>query len=168
MSLGRIRWSAALVALLATGASLGASAAEKDIVETAKAAGNFETLLTAASKAGLVDTLKGDGPFTVFAPTDEAFAKVPKDTLDALLRDEAKLKEVLLYHVVKGKVMAADAARLDSAKTAGGRSIRITSRDGKVMINQAGVTKADIPARNGVIHVIDAVLLPPERGAAPK
>jgi hypothetical protein len=105
--------------------------ADKDIVETAKAAGSFNTLLTAATEAGLVDTLKGDGPFTVFAPTDEAFAKVPADKLNALLRDKAKLKEVLLYHVVQGKVMAADAVKLDSAKTVQGQPLTIKSQGGR-------------------------------------
>ena len=130
----------------------------QDIVETAKAAGSFNTLLTAATEAGLVDTLKGDGPFTVFAPTDEAFAKVPEETLNALLRDKAKLKEVLLYHVVQGKVMAADAVKLDSAKTVQGQPIMIKAQGGKVMINNAQVTPADIKASNGVIHVINSVL----------
>ena len=137
--------------------------ADKDIVETAKAAGSFNTLLTAATEAGLVDTLKGDGPFTVFAPTDEAFAKVPEEMLNALLRDKAKLKEVLLYHVVQGKVMAADAVKLDSAKTVQGQPIMIKAQGGKVMINNAQVTPADIKASNGVIHVINSVLLQPAR-----
>lgn len=162
MSLGKLRL-AAVIAMLAGSIGGRATAADKDIVDTAKAAGQFSTLLTAATKAGLVETLKGDGPFTVFAPTDEAFAKVPKDTLDALLKDKAKLKEVLLYHVVKGKVMAADAAKLDSAKTAQGQPIMIKAKGGGVTINGAKVIKADIEASNGVIHVIDAVLLPPVR-----
>jgi uncharacterized surface protein with fasciclin (FAS1) repeats len=161
MSLGNFRWAAALVVVLVSGPGVRAAQADKDIVETAQAAGSFNTLLTAATKAGLVDTLKGDGPFTVFAPTDEAFAKVPKETLNALLQDKAKLKEVLLYHVVQGKVMAADAVKLDSAKTVQGQPFTIEARGGKVMINNAQVTKADIEASNGVIHVIDTVLLPP-------
>jgi uncharacterized surface protein with fasciclin (FAS1) repeats len=163
MSLRKFRWAAALVVVLTTVPDIRATAAEKDIVETAKAAGSFETLLTAATKAGLVDTLKGEGPFTVFAPTDEAFARVPKAALDALLQDKAKLREVLLYHVVKGKVMAADAAKLSSAPTAQGQSITIKGNGGKVMINNAQVIKADVDTSNGVIHAIDAVLLPPER-----
>jgi uncharacterized surface protein with fasciclin (FAS1) repeats len=164
MSLGNIRWAAAaLVVVLASGPDVRAEEADKDIVETAKAAGSFNTLLTAATEAGLVDTLKGDGPFTVFAPTDEAFAKVPEETLNALLRDRAKLKEVLLYHVVQGKVMAADAVKLDSAKTVQGQPIMIKAQGGKVMINNAQVTPADIKASNGVIHVINSVLLPPAR-----
>ena len=162
MSLGNIRWAAAaLVVVLASGPDV--RAADNDIVETAKAAGSFNTLLTAATEAGLLDTLKGDGPFTVFAPTDEAFAKVPEETLNALLRDKAKLKEVLLYHVVQGKVMAADAVKLDSAKTVQGQPIMIKAQGGKVMINNAQVTPADIKASNGVIHVINSVLLPPAR-----
>jgi uncharacterized surface protein with fasciclin (FAS1) repeats len=162
MSLGNIRWAAAaLVVVLASGPDV--RAADNDIVETAKAAGSFNTLLTAATEAGLVDTLKGDGPFTVFAPTDEAFAKVPEEMLNALLRDKAKLKEVLLYHVVQGKVMAADAVKLDSAKTVQGQPIMIKAQGGKVMINNAQVTPADIKASNGVIHVINSVLLPPAR-----
>lgn len=162
MSLSNLRWTAAvLVVVLVSGTGVGAAQANKDIVETAQAAGTFKTLLTAATKAGLVDTLKGDGPFTVFAPTDEAFAKVPKETLNALLQDKAKLKEVLLYHVVPGKVMAATAVTLDSAKTVQGQSFTIKVRGGKVMINNAKVVKTDVEASNGVIHVIDTVLLPP-------
>jgi len=164
MRLNNIRWAAAaLVVVLAGGAGVRAAGADKDIVETAQAAGSFNTLLTAATEAGLVETLKGDGPFTVFAPTDEAFAKVPEETLNALLRDKAKLKEVLLYHVVQGQVMAADAVKLDSAKTVQGQPFTIRARGGKVMINNAQVTQADIKASNGVIHVIDSVLLPPAR-----
>lgn len=164
MSLGNIRWAAAaLVVVLASGPDVRAAEADKDIVEMAKAAGSFNTLLTAATEAGLVDTLKGDGPFTVFAPTDEAFAKVPEEMLNALLRDKAKLKEVLLYHVVQGKVMAADTVKLDSANTVQGQPIMIKAQGGKVMINNAQVTPADIKASNGVIHVINSVLLPPAR-----
>jgi transforming growth factor-beta-induced protein len=137
---------------------------KKDIVDTAIAAGSFTTLVKAVQAAGLVDTLKGAGPFTVFAPTDDAFAKLPAGTLDALLKDPAKLKDILLYHVVSGKVMAADAVKMDgkTAETAlKGKSIKITVKDGKVMLNDsAAVAKADIEASNGVIHVIDAVLLP--------
>jgi uncharacterized surface protein with fasciclin (FAS1) repeats len=163
MSLRKFRWAAAMVVVLTAVPGIRATAAEKDIVDTAKAAGSFDTLLTAATKAGLVETLKSEGPFTVFAPTDEAFAKVPKAALDALLQDKARLKEVLLYHVVKGKVMASDAAKLSSAPTAQGQSIAIKGIDGKMMINNARVIKADIDTSNGVIHVIDAVLLPPVR-----
>jgi uncharacterized surface protein with fasciclin (FAS1) repeats len=164
MSPGKIRWAVvALVLVLAGGPGPRAAEPEKDLVATAKAAGKFKTLLTAATEAGLVDTLKGGGPFTLFAPTDEAFAKIPEQSLNALLQDKAKLKEVLLYHVIKGDVMAADAVKLGSTKTALGQSILIRASGGKVMINDAQVTQADIKASNGVIHVIDTVLLPPAR-----
>ena len=132
----------------------------KDIVDTAVADGHFKTLAKALTAAGLVDTLKGKGPFTVFAPTDEAFAKLPKGALDALLKDKKKLTAVLTYHVVAGKVLAADAAKLTSAKTVNGASLTITAKSGAVMIDSAKVTQADIMASNGVIHVIDSVLMP--------
>ena len=135
-------------------------AAKADIVDTAVAAGSFKTLAKALTEAGLVDTLKGKGPFTVFAPTDEAFAKLPKGTLDALLKDKKKLTAILTYHVVSGQVKAADAAKLTSAKTVNGQSIKISAKDGTVMINDAKVTQADIETSNGVIHVIDKVILP--------
>jgi uncharacterized surface protein with fasciclin (FAS1) repeats len=134
--------------------------APKDIVETAVAAGTFKTLTKALTEAGLVDTLKGKGPFTVFAPTDEAFAKLPTGTVEALLKDKQKLVAVLTYHVVAGKVTAADAAKLTSAKTVNGQSLSIKATKGSVRIDGATVTKADIAASNGVIHVIDTVLLP--------
>ena len=133
-----------------------------DIVDTAMAAGQFKTLAAALQAAGLVDTLKGAGPFTVFAPTDEAFAKLPAGTLDALLKDIPKLKGILLYHVVAGKVMAADVVKLKSAKTVNGQSVRIMAKGGKVMVDNANVVKTDIVCSNGVIHVIDAVILPQE------
>lgn len=136
--------------------------AGKDIVQTAVSAGNFKTLVTAVKAAGLVETLKGEGPFTVFAPTDEAFAKVPPEKLEALLKDNRALTAVLTYHVVPGKVMAADVVKLNTAKTVQGKSIDIVTRDGRVTINGANVLKTDIACRNGVIHVIDAVILPPE------
>ena len=139
----------------------------KDIVDTAVANGSFTTLVAAAQAAGLVDTLKGAGPFTVFAPTDEAFKKLPAGTVEALLKDPAALKDILLYHVVAGKVMAADAAKLDSADTVLGKPIAIKVVDGKVMINDATVAAADVAASNGVIHVIDTVLLPPAEEAMP-
>jgi uncharacterized surface protein with fasciclin (FAS1) repeats len=134
----------------------------KDIVDTAVAAGNFKTLVTAVKAAGLVDTLKGEGPFTVFAPTDEAFAKIPEDKLQTLLKDKKALTAVLTYHVVSGKVMAADVVKLDSAKTVQGQSLGIVTKDGKVTINGVNAVKTDIVCKNGVIHVIDAVLMPPE------
>lgn len=133
--------------------------AEKDIVETAAAAGSFNTLVTAIEAAGLVETLKGEGPFTVFAPTDEAFAKIPSDQLDALLQDKEKLTKVLTYHVVPGKVTAADVAQMDSAETVEGQAIQISTADG-VMVNDAQVVKTDIMTSNGIIHVIDGVLMP--------
>ncbi|CAN5163654.1 fasciclin domain-containing protein [soil metagenome] len=136
--------------------------AKKDIVDTAVAAGKFKTLVTAVQAAELVDTLKGEGPFTVFAPTDEAFAKVPKETLEALLKDKKALAGVLTYHVVPGKVMAADVVKLESAKTVQGKPIAIVVKEGKVTINGVNVIKTDIVCKNGVINVIDAVLLPPE------
>jgi uncharacterized surface protein with fasciclin (FAS1) repeats len=132
-----------------------------DIVDTA-VAGKFKTLVAALKAAGLVDTLKGPGPFTVFAPTDEAFAKLPAGTLETLLKPEnkAKLQSILTYHVVPGKVMSQDVVQLDSAKTVEGHSIAIKSVNGSVMVNNARVIRADIEASNGVIHVIDAVILP--------
>lgn len=132
----------------------------KDIVDTAVAAGDFKTLAKALTEAGLVDTLKGKGPFTVFAPTDEAFAKLPKGTLDALLKDKKKLTAVLTYHVVAGKVMAADAAKLTTAKTVNGQNLTVKASKDGVKIDGASVVKTDIVASNGVIHVIDSVLLP--------
>lgn len=130
-----------------------------DIVDTAMAAGSFNTLVTAVKAAGLVDTLKGPGPLTVFAPTDEAFAKLPAGALDALLKDKQKLTAVLTYHVVPGKVMAADVAKLSSAKTVQGQSLPIDTKMG-VKVGAANVVKTDIVASNGVIHVIDTVLIP--------
>lgn len=148
------------LALVLSFASLSAVAAEKDIVDTAVAAGSFNTLVTAVKAAGLVDTLKSAGPFTVFAPTDEAFAKVPKATLDALLADKEKLKQVLLYHVVSGKVMAAKAVTLSEAKTVQGSSAKISAMGGKAKIDNANIVKTDIECSNGVIHVIDSVIMP--------
>ena len=145
------------VALVLTASS--ARAAEKDIVDTAVAAGSFKTLAKLLTDAGLVDTLKGAGPFTVFAPTDEAFAKVPKATLEALGKDKDKLRAVLTYHVVPGKVMAADVTKLTSAKTVQGQSISISTAGG-VKVDNANVIKTDIACTNGVIHVIDSVILP--------
>jgi len=133
-----------------------------DIVDTATAAGSFKTLTAALKAAGLVDTLKGAGPFTVFAPTDEAFAKLPPGTVENLLKPEnkEKLVAVLTYHVVPAKAMAKDVGGMSSAKTVNGKELKLKVADGKVMVNNATVTKADIPASNGVIHVIDTVLLP--------
>jgi uncharacterized surface protein with fasciclin (FAS1) repeats len=145
-----------VAAVLALGAAFTVHAA--DIVDTAVGAGNFKTLATALTAAGLIDTLKGKGPFTVFAPTDAAFAKIPKADLDALLKDKAKLTAVLTYHVVPGKVMAAD-VKAGKAKTVQGSEITITTAGG-VMVDKAKVTATDIVADNGVIHVIDTVIIP--------
>lgn len=136
----------------------------KDIVDTAVAAGSFKTLAAALKAADLVDTLKGKGPFTVFAPTDEAFAKLPAGTLEMLLKPEnkEKLVKILTYHVVSGKVMAAEVVKVNSAKTVQGSEVKITVTDGKVKVDDANVTKTDIECSNGVIHVIDAVIMPKE------
>lgn len=136
------------------------TASAADIVDTAVAAGSFNTLVTAVKAAGLVDTLKSAGPFTVFAPTDEAFAKLPAGTVEGLLKDTAKLKKILLYHVVSGKVMASDVVKLKSAKTVEGSSVKVSGKGGKVMVDAANVVKTDIGCDNGVIHVIDAVMMP--------
>jgi uncharacterized surface protein with fasciclin (FAS1) repeats len=160
--LGRVAAVAATVIGIAAG-SASAYAADKDIVDTAVAAGQFKTLAAALTAAGLVDTLKGPGPFTVFAPTDAAFAKLPVGTVDTLLKPEnkAKLTAILTYHVVAGKVMAADVVKLKEAKTVNGAMVAVKVDGGNVMINNAKVTTADIKASNGVIHVVDTVLLPP-------
>ncbi len=131
-----------------------------DIVDTAVAAGNFKTLAAALQAAGLIETLKGKGPFTVFAPTDEAFAKLPAGTVEALLKDKEKLTKILLYHVVAGNVMAKDVVKLNTAKTVQGSAVKITAKGGKVMVDNANVVKTDIVTSNGVIHVIDSVILP--------
>ena len=145
-----------IASLLAFGALTAAHA--KDIVDTAVAAGSFKTLVTAVQAAGLVDTLKGPGPFTVFAPTDEAFAKIPKAQLDALLADKAKLTAVLTYHVVPGKVMAKD-VKAGKVKTVQGSELTISTTGG-VKVDAANVVTTDVAASNGVIHVIDTVVLP--------
>ncbi|WP_245314557.1 fasciclin domain-containing protein [Sinorhizobium alkalisoli] len=139
-------------------------AAEKDIVDTAAGAGQFQTLAAAIDAAGLTETLKGAGPFTVFAPTDDAFTKLPAGTVENLLKPEnrEKLISVLTYHVVPGKVMAADVVKLNEAKTVNGKMVTIKASGDGVMINDANVTATDIDASNGVIHVLDEVILPPE------
>lgn len=133
---------------------------KKNIVTVAVEAGSFKTLAKALTEAGLVDALQGDGPFTVFAPTDAAFAKLPKGTLESLLKDKEALKEILLYHVVKGSVDSKAVTKLTSATTLSGKDISIAVKDGNVMINSSKVTGADVMASNGVIHVIDEVLIP--------
>ena len=145
-----------LIASALTVAAVGVNA--KDIVDTAVAAGNFKTLAAALRASDLVPTLKGKGPFTVFAPTDEAFAKIPKADLDALLKDKAKLKAVLTYHVVSGKVMSTD-LKAGDVKTVQGSNVMITTAGG-AMVNDAKVVAADMAADNGVIHAIDTVLMP--------
>jgi uncharacterized surface protein with fasciclin (FAS1) repeats len=140
--------------------TVGATSETQDIVDTAVAAGNFTTLIAAVQAAGLVETLKSEGPLTVFAPTDEAFAKLPEGTLEALLADTDTLAQILKYHVVPGKVMAADVVNLTSADTAAGERLNIMVMGDKVMINDATVIVTDIECSNGVIHVIDTVVIP--------
>jgi uncharacterized surface protein with fasciclin (FAS1) repeats len=160
--------AAAAVALAAAGPASAAApvdrpataAAEKNIVETAVAAGKFTTLTALLNQAGLAPTLQNQGAFTVFAPTDAAFAKVPKATLDALAKDKAKLRAVLLYHVAKGKLTAAKVVKRNSIKTLNGQRVRVRVRDGKVFVGGARVSTPDVAASNGVIHVINKVLIP--------
>ena len=160
----RILTSLALAGVIAAAAPVRAQDG-KDIVDTAVAAGSFTTLAKALAAADLVNTLKGPGPFTVFAPTDAAFAKLPAGTLDTLLKPENKalLQHVLTYHVVAGKVMAADALTLTSAKTVSGDALPINAAGNTVTVGKATVVKADVVATNGVIHVVDTVLLPPTK-----
>jgi uncharacterized surface protein with fasciclin (FAS1) repeats len=160
--------SAAVVAAAIIGVAFGATlarAGKQDIVDTAVANGQFKTLAAALNAAGLVNALKGPGPFTVFAPTDDAFAKLPPGTLDDLLKPEnkGKLTAILTYHVVPGAVTSRQVTNLKEAKTVNGSMLQVSTRDGKVMINNADVVKPDIETSNGVIHVIDAVLLPPAK-----
>lgn len=173
-----VRWRMAAVVAVAAAVSLAlvacggnddddaptpiptAPPATADIVETAVAAGNFTTLAQALEAAGLVETLKGEGPFTVFAPTDEAFAALPAGTLEALLADRGELRKVLTYHVVAGRVTSEQVATMSSATTVEGSPVRISVDGGQVKINDATVTTADVEASNGTIHVIDRVLLP--------
>lgn len=154
---------AVLAIALGVGGSVKAeSMPDKDIVEVAASAGFFKTLVAAVQAAGLVEVLKGEGPLTVFAPTDEAFAKLPAGTVENLLKPENKdkLTAVLTYHVVPGRVTADQVVALSSAKTVNGRALRISTQDGSVMIDDARVTTTDIMASNGIIHVIDSVVLP--------
>jgi len=154
-----------LMILIATAAVIplaqaGSYANKADIVDTAVEAGSFNTLVTAVTEAGLVETLKGEGPFTVLAPTDEAFARIPEEELQALLADKEALTRVLTYHVVPGKVMAADVAGMSTAETVEGGMLTISSKGDGVQIDNANVVQADVEASNGVIHVIDAVMMP--------
>jgi uncharacterized surface protein with fasciclin (FAS1) repeats len=153
-------FAVSLIALPLMGVTAIAGSAQKDIVDTAVQAGSFNTLAKALQAADLVSTLKGNGPYTVFAPTDEAFAKLPEGALQNLLDNPEQLKKVLLLHVVPGKVMAADVMKLDTTKTAEGSDLSIEVRSNKVMVNDSTLTKTDIVASNGVIHVIDSVILP--------
>jgi uncharacterized surface protein with fasciclin (FAS1) repeats len=156
-------WAAValVVAVVPAEAQYGRTGEGRDIVAVAAEAGQFGTLIAAVKAAGLEETLRAGGPFTVFAPTDEAFAKLPEGTVEALLQDPEKLAAVLTYHVVPGRVMAADVARLTEARTVNGAMVRIRTTDGTVRVDGATVVAADIAASNGVIHVIDAVILPP-------
>lgn len=163
MTIRRYFTAIALIAfafvLVAGSAYAGKQTAEKDIVDTAVSAGSFNTLVAAVQAAGLVDTLKGEGPFTVFAPTDEAFAKLPEGTVEALLKDKAKLTAILTYHVVPGALRAGDVVKSDSLATVQGGDLSVDTADG-VKVGGAGVVQTDIETSNGVIHVIDTVLLP--------
>ena len=153
---------AAVVLTVAASGTIALRAETRDVVDTAIAAGSFKTLAKALDAAGLVTTLKGAGPFTVFAPTDEAFAKLPAGTLETLLKPEnkEKLRRILTYHVVAGKVMASDVVKLQSARAVSGDTITVKAQNGVVHVDSATVTSADVTASNGVIHVIDSVLLP--------
>ena len=154
--------AATALVIVATASTRTSGQAQKDIVDTAIAAGSFNTLAKALTAAGLVDTLRGAGPFTVFAPTDAAFAKLPAGTVESLLKPEnkAKLVRLLTYHVVSGKVMAADVVKVTSAKAVSGDTITVMAKDGVVTVDKANVVKTDIAATNGVIHVIDSVIMP--------
>lgn len=161
--MNRMKFVVALTAALALSTFAGsAKAANADIVDIAASAGSFNTLVAAVKAAGLVDTLKGEGPFTVFAPTDEAFAKLPAGTVDELLKPEnrGKLTAILTYHVVPGRVTANQVVNLTEAKTVQGQSVKIAVRNGNVMVDGAKVIKTDIMGSNGVIHVIDSVIMP--------
>ncbi|MFM8979757.1 MAG: fasciclin domain-containing protein, partial [Planctomycetia bacterium] len=160
LRLGLVAGAIAALGLVGPVAQAKEAPQAADIVDTAVAAGAFKTLVTAVQAAGLVETLKGPGPLTVFAPSDEAFAKVPADVLQGLLADKAKLTQVLTYHVVPGKVLAADAAKVAWAPTVQGSDLRVTQQGGGVQVDGANVVKADIACSNGVIHVIDRVILP--------
>jgi uncharacterized surface protein with fasciclin (FAS1) repeats len=152
---------AAIAAVAVASPSSASPRAESDIVGTAVAAGDFTTLIKLLKSAGLATVLREKGPYTVFAPTDAAFAKVPKATLNALMMNKAKLKAILLYHVVAGKLTANDVAKLNTAKTANGKPVTIRVTGGNVFVNNAKVIKADVIATNGIIHVINRVLIPP-------
>ena len=155
--------SAIIISTLFSGSSFAGDHdkdSQKDIVTIAVESGKFSTLVKALTETGLVEALKGEGPFTVFAPTDEAFAKLPGGTIESLLNDKETLKSILLYHVVSGNITSEQVVKLDKAETLSGKTLKIKVSDGKVMINNATVTTADVKASNGVIHIIDTVLIP--------
>jgi len=160
----RIMLSAILISFLFSSFALAdhheKKGSKKDIVTIAVESGNFNTLAKALTETGLVEALQGEGPFTVFAPTDDAFAKLPEGTIESLLEDKETLKNILLYHVVSGNVSSKQVVDLNEAETLGGKNINIKVKDGSVMINDATVTTADVMASNGVIHIIDTVLIP--------
>ena len=151
----------ALAALSLGAIRLARAGQEKDLIETMTAAGQFNTLLKAAAEAGLTETLKGEGPYTVFAPSDQAFARLPEGTLDSLLKDKIRLKAVLSYHIVPARIPSADMAKLESTKTLDGHNLTVSTSEGQVVVNKAKVVRPDIKCANGLIHVIDAVCLPP-------
>ncbi len=165
-----VKYFAFLLVAAVVSTSAFAQSSSKDIVDTAVGAEKFKTLVAAVKAAGLVDTLKGDGPFTVFAPTDEAFKKVPESALKDLLKPEnkSKLQSILKFHVVSGKVMAADVVKLSKAKTVQGQEVKIEVKGDTVMVNGAKVLKTDIACKNGVIHVIDTVIMPKADGSGSK
>ena len=151
----------AITAITVGAICLARAGEEKDLIDTMTTAGQFNTLLKAASEAGLTETLKGEGPFTVFASSDQAFARLPEGTLDSLLKDKARLKAVLSYHIVPARIFSADLSKLESTKTLDGHNLTVSTSDGQVMVGKAKVVRADIKCANGIIHVIDAVCLPP-------
>ena len=160
LMISAILFSLIITSFAFAGDNIKSKSSKKDIVTIAVDAGDFNTLASALTKTGLVEALQGDGPFTVFAPTDEAFAKLPEGTVEALLKDKETLKTILLYHVVAGEVTSKDVVNLTKAETLAGKNINIKVKNGSVMINDSKVTGADIMASNGVIHVIDSVLIP--------
>ena len=160
LMISAVLFSLTITTMLIAGDHDKMKGSEKDIVTIAVESGKFNTLGKALTETGLVEALKGDGPFTVFAPTDEAFAKLPEGTIESLLKDKEALKSILLYHVVSGNVTSEQVVKLNKAETLSGKNVKINVNDGSVMINNATVTKADVIASNGVIHIIDTVLIP--------
>ena len=160
LMISAVLFSLIISSILIAGDHHKSKSSKKDIVTIAVEAGNLTTLATALTETGLVEALQGDGPFTVFAPTDDAFAKLPEGTLEALINDKETLKKILLYHVVAGEVTSKEVVNLKRAETLAGKNINIKVKDGSVMINDSKIIGADIMASNGVIHVIDTVLLP--------